>query len=161
MKYSFFFLLLLFFFFSSNCGQQKTLSDSSFTYPEQLESISIHSPVFPVLIGKENNPVLRIELSVKDDQANLKLDALEVSLEGTTRLKDIQKAKLYFTGDSPGFSEEQAFGSSQKARKRIKFSGEQILHKGLNYFWVSLKLSKDADLLHKIGVPRHKRHSGR
>ena len=111
--------------------------------------ISEHQYQLPVLKNKENNPIVRVKVVADDD--NQTLTAVKFSTKGTTELKDIKSAKLYYYGaDSmPGKMENiepRLFATVKNVDKNIVFSGNQKLNKGDNFFWLSYELEENADL---------------
>ena len=50
---------------------------------------SVTQQIIPVLIGKKDNPVIRIQIPVST-QTNQVLSAVTIQLKGTTSIKDLQ-----------------------------------------------------------------------
>lgn len=103
----------------------------------------------PVLIGKRDNPIIRLKLSnVKDGQ---KLNGITVSTAGTSNIHDIKTVRLYYYGkDSlPGNMETtkaKLFSSADVTGKEIELRGDLALSNGDNYFWLSYELDDHANL---------------
>lgn len=109
----------------------------------------------PVLKNKVNNPVLRI--TIKNTQPNEVLKKLDISLSGTSYLKDIKAIRVYYYGADSVSGNMQAvvaplFGSIQRVDKAISIIGNQRLIPGDNHFWVSVELSSEANLINRISV---------
>jgi sialidase-1 len=119
--------------------------------PEDINfvSVSAFSPEYPVLIGKENNPVFRINIRSKDEKAS-QIQKLSINLEGTTDLKDIEKVQVFYTETKEEFSVEREFAQTSDISAEFELTGIQVLSNSDNYFWVSLTLNEEADIDHKV-----------
>ncbi len=118
-------------------------------HPKVKFEASVSQKVIPVLIGKDNNVVLRIRINVEEDQASI-LQQITLSTKGSTDWQDIEKAGIYYTGQSDVFQDHVLFDNLQPGAASFKFKAEQTLKPGNNYFWVSIKLKPDANILNKI-----------
>ena len=120
------------------------------TYPSDAASTTaIQSQTLtPVLIHKTINPILRLEIDSEESQTQFK--QIKVSFAGCDNLSDIQTAALYFTGNSDQFDNTKVMDQTNTISHSITFSAEMPLHKGTNYFWVTVNLSPTANLLHYI-----------
>ena len=135
-------LIYLFFlatFIIVSCGQ-----------PKIKFKTTTSQKVIPVLIGKENNVVLQIRINIEEDKESV-LQCLKLSTQGTTSWQDIETTSVYYTGQSDVFQDYVLFASRQPGAVQYKFIAEQTLKPGNNYFWVSVKLKPEANILHKIG----------
>lgn len=156
MKYTTSLLLTLlgFVFFTCNNKTQLSQSGLSAVSPPPLtgiiDGVESYSPVFPVLIGKENNPIFRVNIPVTSTDNPAEVRAFKVDLKGTDQLSDIAKVSIFYTSDQPDFSGETLFGASSKISKKLSITGKQPLISGNNYFWLSFTLENSADLLHKV-----------
>ncbi|MCO6475328.1 MAG: exo-alpha-sialidase [Phaeodactylibacter sp.] len=130
------------------CNQKKALTTEG-TTAFQLEG---YSPIFPVLIGKEYNPVFRVNIHVPETEEAPEVTAIHASLDGTTRLEDIASAQVFYTSGSPDFSDEALFGEASASTEELSIAGSQQLKPGDNYFWLSLSVNETADLLHKVAA---------
>ncbi len=118
--------------------------------PMSLTTIKTWSPIHPVLIGKDRNPLLRIEIVVSGSKNALELTQLGFDLSGTDQLKDLDQLSLFFTGPQSEFDARLQFGSSVSPDPVIYFEGLRNLQPGSNYLWLSCNLNARADLLRKI-----------
>ncbi len=116
-----------------------------------LLSVEAYSPVYPVLIGKENNPVFRINIKPKSKE-NSSLEKLFVNLDGTLNLETIKKVSVFYSADEEEFSTENVFAVATDVSKKISLIGNQKLMGSDNYFWLSIALNEDADLDHAINA---------
>jgi sialidase-1 len=114
-------------------------------------SVTVHAPIIPVLSGKENNPVFRINIQSKGEE-NVDLQELLIDLKGTTDLKDITKATVFYTAGQEAFAAENVFAQTSGISGTMKLSGRQMLRDSNNYFWLSLTLKDNADLDHQINA---------
>jgi len=124
--------------FVVSCGRPKI----------QFET-SVSQKTVPVLIGKEHNVALRIRIHI-DDNKEAALRRLRFSTQGTTDWQDIETTAVYYTGQSDVFQDHVLFGFVQPGAAAYTFNAAQTLKPGDNYFWLSVKLKPEADILHKI-----------
>jgi hypothetical protein len=82
---------------------------------------SVTQQVVPVLIGKKDNPVIRIQIPVNSSRDKI-LTAVTLQLTGTTDIKDLQTLKLYYTGSAPVFATKNVFKVSGAESKSIIFT---------------------------------------
>lgn len=129
-----------------------TMVDKGVYDPMEVVQVSVWSPVYPVLIGKENNPVLRVQIEAAGSKKALALENLTLNLEGTDQLSDIRTVRAFVTGSSPDFSTRRAFGESQDLAGKLSLTGNQLLQPGSNYVWISFELDERADLSRKLSV---------
>src|SRR5699024_9170158 len=116
--------------------------------PDKRVTVSTHQQVSPVLVGKSANPVLRIAVEI--DSTGQSVRSLSVNTKGTTELDDIKEAALFYSGTDSTFNTDQPFGQPQQPEQSLRFSGEQSLQPGTNYFWVSYTLNSGINLLNGV-----------
>jgi len=105
--------------------------------------------IVPTLLGKENNVVLKICINIEENKECI-LKSLNLSTQGTTNWKDIEKTCIYYTGQSDIFQDYVLFGNPQSGSAGYNFKAAQTLKPGNNYFWVAIKLKPEANILNKI-----------
>lgn len=152
MKYTTFLhlILLAFLFITCNNKAQLSQSSSSTTDVSMIKKVETYNPVFPVLIGKANNPIFRVNIPSAEAQDAPKATTFKIDLKGTEQLSDISKVSIFYTADKPGFSDKNLFGTSSKITKQFSISGNQPLNVDSNYFWLSFTIKNAADILHKV-----------
>ena len=138
MKFLYMFLLATFLVVS--CGQPKVKFE-----------VTTSQKVIPVLIGKDNNVVLQVRINIEENK-DCTLNSLKLTTQGTTDWQDIETTSIYYTGQSDVFQDYVLFASRQPGAALYQFKAEQTLKPGNNYFWVSVKLKPEANILHKIGL---------
>jgi len=111
------------------------------------ESLSTKTFNFPVLKGKEDNPILRVQLESATEGELL--EAIQVSI-GNTKLEGLKKIQVYYTEKDSLFSEKLIYGATQSIQKSTLIKGKQKLKKGTNYLWVSYELAENVDLTEKV-----------
>lgn len=110
----------------------------------------------PVLTNKPDNPVLRIKISVEDDDP-LVLTGMRLGTAGTTDLHDLKAVRIYYqgkdslTGDFSG-GKADLFGAAGRPGRTVQVSGRLELGEGDHFFWVTLELEPQAALDHRISV---------
>ena len=136
------------------------------------DTVFIHETQIPVLIERQDNVLFYLRLDAKESK---KLDEIILDFSKSTNLTDIQAIKLYYGGTealqdkdknrfapveyisshrpggtlaaNPSYSIKCAeVGSSEK----VVLKGNYNLFPGVNYFWISLQMKKDASLHTKI-----------
>lgn len=110
----------------------------------------------PVLILKKDNPILRIKITVPGNGEKEELTGMIFSTSGTSAIKDIQQARLYYSGSDSGavrsgsFQQANLFGTAGKVSEKISIKGSQSLPFGDHYFWLSYELTGKADMMHVV-----------
>lgn len=133
-----------FYFFVCTC----LLSCQSYTEKVQ---VTIEQPVLPVLVHKNANPVLKIEL-VKDGLSVCTVDEVSFSLQGTTDLADINNVSLFGTDATGMLSEGQTLSLPQQASPVVTFKNKIPFESDTLCFWVSVRLKDKVDLTHQIHI---------
>lgn len=112
-------------------------------------TVDVYQPVIPVLIGRDNNPVLKIIPGSQDTTGFI--SEIKISLSGKASTGDIEKVSIFYSKDPETFSTTFQFGKSLAPASKLTFKDHFALT-GKGFLWVSVKLKSKADLLHKIGV---------
>ena len=120
--------------------------------PMQVKEVVGYSPVYPVLIGKENNPVFRINMQTAGISDAGEVSEIKLNLNGTDELSDIHAVKAFYSSNNDNFSDEKLFGEATNIAAQITISGNQKLSHGKNYFWLSITLNDGADVLRKVAA---------
>ncbi len=102
----------------------------------------------PVLTGKSDNPVLQIKIC-PDNEGEIKIRNLIVSLDGTTDLNDLRALRLFMTGNNKGFSTSHQIGPDMAPADVVTFS-EPFLINDTTDLWISAELNEKAGLLNKV-----------
>lgn len=121
------------------------------TAPQYQVNVTPTKMTSPVLIGKKENPLLTLKVN-NPTEREICVKSLTLSPEHTTALSDIESVSVYFTGRSEQFNSNVLFGPSLPTNQNLKFTGNQFLKPGDNYFWVSVSLKPEASLQHKINM---------
>ena len=95
--------------------------------PFILDSVNTYQKVTPVLIGKENNPLLQIRIDIKGINKSTSVKDIEINTEGTTDLKDIEDLKIFYTGTEAGFITNNQFDKSKYPSEVIVFTSDGYL----------------------------------
>jgi len=115
----------------------------------QKDFISLKQFNYPVLKGKENNPVLRICYVNNSNKQILK--SIKINLSDT-QLKDVDSIRIFYRKKDSVFRPKVQFGRTLTATDELIFNDSILLNKGKNYLWVSYQLSDDCDLNSKVSV---------
>ena len=105
----------------------------------------------PVLIGKDINPVLRINIDLKEEEAILQ--QIELRTQGTIRPSDLLHVRMYAAGS------DSSLLTADKLKDKTLFTkikgpinrqtllqGKQKLQKGPNYFWLTVEIGQETAL---------------
>lgn len=117
------------------------------TRTPELEVKAIQHQV-PVLVNKENNPTLQLQLVPAEE---IHVNRVAIRLESTADLKDVQAVRLFSTGKKEGFDSKAQFGSDQAPSPVIVFE-DQLTVTDTSYLWLSIQLKEKVDLMQKISV---------
>ncbi len=130
---------LIFFFFGN----------LSFCQEHNQNDISAEIFNYPVLKGKNYNPVMRVKINTEKET-----NAIGTFTVGahSTKPKEIEGVKIFFTGTDPDFSTQIPFGVGISKEEVQSITDTLNLEKGENYFWVSIDLSDNADLLSQLSI---------
>ena len=115
-----------------------------------IDSINTYQYVTPVLIGKDNNPVVQLKIDVQQTDQLLTLNEVSISTVGTSDLNDLQAVRVFKSDNAGGFITESQFGATMEPTDEMTFEGNLQLTSGTNYFWISCQLSPAASLLNKV-----------
>lgn len=136
------------------------------------DTVFIHETQIPVLIERQDNVLFYLRLDAKESK---KLDEIILDFSKSTNLSDIRAIKLYYGGTealqdkdknrfapveyisgyrpggtlaaNPSYSIKCAeVGASEK----VVLKGNYNLFPGVNFFWISLQMKKDASLHTKV-----------
>ncbi|MFD0799187.1 exo-alpha-sialidase [Maribacter chungangensis] len=113
--------------------------------------ITAQQPVLPVLANKDRNKVLAITLEVKNDSAISHPKSFGFTLDGTTDIKDIQKAELLYS-KTADFSDAEVIGSQSTLDANFSISIENPVSLADGNLWLSIALNGTPNLLNKIGA---------
>ncbi|MEX0965659.1 MAG: PKD domain-containing protein [Bacteroidia bacterium] len=106
-----------------------------------------HSSLQEVTPGSSNNQILRIEVRNNPHGVLSPLSAgdFDLSTIGTSNPLDIERARLYYTGQNPNFSTAQQVGSTVSNPSAFyTITANQELKAGSNYFWLVYDIDEDA-----------------
>ncbi|MBM3775426.1 MAG: hypothetical protein FJW37_09720, partial [Acidobacteria bacterium] len=119
--------------------------------PQGGLTATVSQQVHPVLIRNDHNVLLRLVIDSKR-ASPVSLRSLEVSLEGTDDLGDLESLEVYRTGAKQEFAADARFSPIAQPSAQVSFRGEQPLQPGANVFWLSCRLKPAADLSHKVAA---------
>lgn len=116
--------------------------------PMVFETAEITQDTAAVLRGSLNQIVLGVEIKASGDGTPLKLSSIVFSANGTSVpvTKNIENARLWYTGKDKNFITQQQVGSTilQVTEKTFEMAVNRLLNPGKNYFWLTFDLKTDA-----------------
>ena len=116
---------------------------------QELISIDVGQPIYPVLTLRDGNPILCVNVKTEGIREPLKLDELTFNINGTTNKENIEEIKVFYAGGTKRFNMQNQQGATLNANSELTFKTQQTLQHGSNYFWLSFKLKDDASSLDK------------
>ncbi|MEA3445835.1 MAG: BNR-repeat neuraminidase N-terminal domain-containing protein, partial [Bacteroidota bacterium] len=96
--------------------------------------------------GRTDEEILRILIKVNSSTNPLAVTDFYFNTTGTTSSSDIDAARIYFTGDSNEFDDQDQFGNDVYPTSPFNISGSQSLSDGENYFWLVYDVSMAATI---------------
>lgn len=113
--------------------------------------VTQQQPILPVLTLKGGNPVLRIQLE-REVGKDCSVKEIELSLQGTTNLKDIESLCLFEADKNGRFSKAKALGQPLSSAMKVSFKEGFPLLKDTAVVWVSVKLKDKVNLTHRVQI---------
>lgn len=113
--------------------------------------VTQQQPILPVLTLKDGNPVLRIQLE-REVGKDCSVKEIELSLQGTTNLKDIESLCLFEADKNGRFSKAKALGQPLSSAMKVSFKEGFPLLKDTAVVWVSVNLKDKVNLTHRVQI---------
>lgn len=113
--------------------------------------VTQQQPILPVLTLKGGNPVLRIQLE-REVGKDCSVKEIELSLQGTTNLKDLESLCLFEADKNGRFSKAKALGQPLSSAMKVSFKEGFPLLKDTAVVWVSVKLKDKVNLTHRVQI---------
>ncbi len=114
--------------------------------PMVLDSVVVKKPIFPVLKGKNNNPIMQILVHTSGVSEPLQVESLNLKQIGIP----VKNVNVFYTGSSAEFSNHELFGKLNLVNGQYVVNGQKKLKHGTNSFWISCDLDESASLLEKL-----------
>lgn len=115
-----------------------------------IDTVYSDQNIAPALVGKENNPILKISVESVGIDNPLGVLTMDIATTGSTDISNIEDVKVFFTGPDGRFHTTNQFGETMAPSEKISFQGQAQLRHGTNFFWISYKLKESASLLNKV-----------
>ena len=130
------------------------LDDLSITRagPMEVLGVTAANPVIPVLQRKAVNPVLGFTITTEGNQKPVALEAVELALEATTRLQDIERIEIVPGIADPAGKFDDPIATTNSISSAVVLKLNQPLAAGGNTFWVSVVLKDRADIDGRVCV---------
>ncbi len=112
--------------------------------PMEITGITARHPVIPVLRRKPVNPVIGFSITTEGNRGSPALEAVELSLEGSTKPSDIARIEL--------IAADKVVASAAASPPKTLLTGNIPLASGDNRFTVSVRLHDTADIDAKVAV---------
>lgn len=113
--------------------------------------VSVHRPVIPVLMKKDINPTIRLDIKNKAN-SNFMIKQLNLSFDGSTDIKDIVAIGI-FGSDEKGLIDTMAVKYSMNNNSsELKFSQPILSPNDSISLWVAIKLRDNTKLSNRINI---------
>ncbi len=116
------------------------------TQPIQVE---IHDPVYPILIGKEYNPVTQVKIITS---APVTLTGFGIDISQSSKPAAVAAVQVFVAEASPDFDTLDRFAALDQVAPQMTLTGTRHLEKGEHYFWITCRLGDWADLSDKLSI---------
>lgn len=125
--------------------------------PQEIVSVESVPLTLPALLGIDSNPLLKLKITTEGQLDPISVNELRASVQ--CKGGEVESVEVLFSKDSSQLDTAKVFGTpinvSQRVdrdSKSLTFAGDQTLAAGENYLWIACKLSKDANIDHKVGA---------
>lgn len=113
-----------------------------------FETADVIQDTTPVFRGAINQPVIGVQIKTSGSANPIKLLTITFSAKGTTLpvAKNIENARLWFTGKENNFMTSQQVGQTlmQVTESSFEIAVNRELAAGKNYFWLTFDVKPDA-----------------
>ena len=116
--------------------------------PTRVAGVTVVQPVMPVLVRKPVNPVLGMAVRVAGTEKPLVVEAVTLSLAGTTRPRDVAEISVLRGGAKPtdAFGDRLGSVANPGGSAAVRVAGRLPLAPGDNWLWVCVRLADSADI---------------
>ncbi|MCP4785274.1 MAG: sulfatase-like hydrolase/transferase [Fuerstiella sp.] len=118
--------------------------------PQKIVNIEVVPLTLPALVGADVSPLVKLKLETTGNLSPISLTELQATLQCADG--DVDSLHVYCSGANSEFAPATVFGKPYDAVGLAGFSGQQSLVEGANYVWLACKLSKGADIDHRVGA---------
>jgi sialidase-1 len=122
--------------------------------PMRFTGLTVHHPVMPVLVRRAANPVLGIRIETEGGLEPLHVDAITLSLEGTTSPEDIAELGIVAGSSDPAgpFAASLGRAPGPGPDGHVGIRGHLPLAAGDNWLWVTARLRDSAEIDGRVRV---------
>lgn len=119
--------------------------------------ISVKTKQFqvPVLKNMIHNPVLRLSLDSNDSLTKVHIKSFTISLKGTDDLSDVESLSIWYNGNDSTWLKRSytvLYGTEKVLGTTVTIKGNQEVNLRESYFFITCKLSENANLHHKVST---------
>ena len=150
MKNLFLFCFFLSGIYLSSCGVSNKAPSALVQPFDDVDSANVKESNLPILLGRTENVVTIVKVAVNKQ---VMLKALNISLNGTTDIGDIESVAVYEAGKTEKFSNKSTlFSLSSSIKKEMTLAGEMSLDPGEHNLLITVKVRAGTVLVNKISV---------
>jgi sialidase-1 len=127
-------------------------------HPQTIVDVQVVAHTFPALVGNEACPLVKLKIETQGSLHPISVKSLEMSLQGTEDLSDIESVQVISTGQSDRFTWREPVATSvvKKADDGLltfAFDTDHCrLSEGSNFVWIACKLRPTADIDRHVGA---------
>ena len=135
-------------------------------------NVYVYEPQVPILIERTDNVLMYLRVTAKSGSV---LNSIDLSLSDNVNLKEIKSLKVYYSGTEADQRKEGTFyapvgyisgntgkglaanpsysilkSEVKKLSKNVRFTINQSLFPGTNYFWISIQMKPKASLFETV-----------
>jgi len=129
---------------------------------DEIVSTEVVPFSLPALAGSKSSPLLKLKVETTGQGKPVSLTSVQVTLEGTIKVSEISEFQICLGDAKGGFTNERKLCdtatrpvSPKTENNEFIFScpeGACELAEGANVIWISGKISKEANIDHRIGM---------
>ena len=115
--------------------------------PQKVLGVSVADVQVPVLVGVQQNSLLKIRVDTIGSLQPLSITSIVTSVGGTVADTDLAKVQLFAGGDlMKRRNSAEPIGDSTSGTGAHRFDGRVELEHGPNHFWLSCEVSNRVDI---------------
>lgn len=122
-------------------------NDNQYVEPKLVIRASLTQTELPTGKGDKNQRIIAIKISTGTTTKPITVNSLNLTMNGTTDIKDVENVKIFYSGKSPNFNPDTntLFGQKQPAQGNLTIAGQQNIPPGTSsYFWIAYDVATTA-----------------
>lgn len=126
--------------------------------PQTIVDVKTVPTSFPALVGNEACPLVKLRIETRGNLQPIHLKSLEMTLQGTSDLSDIDSVRVIGTGQSEVFAARDSAMASDPikvTKESHSFAFEPsycTLAEGVNFVWIACNLNATANIDNRVAA---------